>query len=108
MGPSAVVFACANPPEIDPEQAREAGARIVATGRSDIPNQVNNSLAFPRLFRGVLDAGATAITDGMVRAAVEALAGRETGLSEERLLPSHDDVAAHVRVAVATGAAAAA
>lgn len=111
MGPSAIVFACANPvPEIDPEEARTAGARIIATGRSDLPNQVNNSLAFPGVFRGALDAGATAITDGMVRAAVEALAayGRETGLSEVRLLPSQDDVEAHVRVAVATGTAAAA
>jgi len=109
MASGAVVFACANPvPEIPPDEARAAGARIVATGRSDLPNQVNNSLAFPGLFRGVLDVGARSISDGMVRAAVDALAayGRETGLADDRLLPSQDDVEAHVRVAVAAGSAA--
>jgi len=66
MADEAIVFACANPiPEIWPWEAKEAGAKIVSTGRSDFPNQVNNSLGFPAIFRGVLDVQATTITDGM-------------------------------------------
>jgi len=109
MAKDAVVLACANPvPEIWPEVARNAGARIVATGRSDFPNQVNNSLVFPGLFRGVLDVRARTISDRMAIAAAEELvaAAREKGLSPDRLLPSMDDRMAAARVAAASGAAA--
>ena len=76
MAKDAIVFACANPvPEIWPWEAKAAGARIVATGRSDFPNQVNNSLGFPGIFRGALDVRARTITDEMCLAAAEALAG---------------------------------
>ena len=75
MAPDAIVFALANPtPEVDPDRAREV-ASIVATGRSDIPNQINNVLAFPGIFRGALEAGARAITPAMTLAASEAIAG---------------------------------
>ncbi len=75
MAPGPIIFALANPvPEIMPEEALEAGARIVATGRSDFPNQVNNSLVFPGVFRGALDVRATTITTDMELAAAEALA----------------------------------
>jgi malate dehydrogenase (oxaloacetate-decarboxylating) len=86
MAADAVVFACANPaPEVWPWEAKEAGARIVGTGRSDFPNQVNNSLGFPGIFRGVLDVRARTITDEMAMAAAEALAttGETRGLDEE-------------------------
>jgi malate dehydrogenase (oxaloacetate-decarboxylating) len=74
MNPGAVVFALANPdPEIDPLEA-QAHAAVVATGRSDFPNQINNVLAFPGVFRGLLDAQATEITDDMLIAAAEAIA----------------------------------
>jgi malate dehydrogenase (oxaloacetate-decarboxylating) len=70
MTPGAIVFACANPtPEIWPWEAKEAGAMVVATGRSDFPNQVNNSLGFPGIFRGTLDVQAKNITDEMCIAA---------------------------------------
>ena len=91
MAKDAIVFSCANPvPEIWPWEATEAGARIVATGRSDFPNQVNNSLGFPGLFRGVLDVGATKITDGMCNAAAEELLSyaEDNGLSEDCIIPS--------------------
>ncbi len=75
MNKDAIIFAMANPtPEIFPDEAREAGAKIVATGRSDFPNQINNSLIFPGFFRGLLDAGITKITTEMKIAAAEALA----------------------------------
>lgn len=75
MAPNAIVFALANPtPEIMPDEAVAAGAGVVATGRSDFPNQVNNMLAFPGIFRGALDARATQINDEMLAAAVRALA----------------------------------
>lgn len=75
MAPNAIVFALANPtPEIMPDEAAAAGAGVVATGRSDFPNQVNNMLAFPGIFRGALDARATQINDEMLAAAVRALA----------------------------------
>jgi len=108
MATNAVVLACANPvPEIWPDVARNAGAQIVATGRSDFPNQVNNSLVFPGLFRGVLDVRARTISNRMAIAAAEELvaAAREKGLSPDRLLPSMDDWTAAARVAAATGAA---
>ncbi len=94
MNRDAIVFACANPmPEIWPSEAKAAGARIVATGRSDFPNQLNNSLVFPGLFRGVLDAGATTITDEMIHAAAMALAGyaEARGLDDDHILPTMDD-----------------
>jgi malate dehydrogenase (oxaloacetate-decarboxylating) len=109
MADDAVVFACANPvPEIWPEDAARAGAAIVATGRSDFPNQVNNALAFPGIFRGVLDVRASAITDEMAIAAARALAryAAETGLSRDRIVPSIDDEEVAVREAVAVGRAA--
>jgi malate dehydrogenase (oxaloacetate-decarboxylating) len=93
MAKDAIIFACANPvPEIWPWEAKEAGAAIVATGRSDFPNQVNNSLGFPGIFRGTLDVRASTITDEMCFAAAQALAdhvGDE--LSTEHLLPNMDD-----------------
>ena len=94
MAPDPVVFACANPvPEIWPWEATEAGAAVVATGRSDFPNQVNNSLGFPGIFRGTLDVRATTITDTMCIAAADALAGmaEEKGLSPDYILPNMDE-----------------
>ena len=90
MANDAIIFACANPiPEIWPWDAEEAGARIVATGRSDFPNQVNNSLGFPGIFRGVLDVKAKTITDDMCIAAATELANyaEERGMSEKDILP---------------------
>jgi malate dehydrogenase (oxaloacetate-decarboxylating) len=109
MAPEAVVFACANPvPEIWPQAATAAGARIVATGRSDFANQVNNSLVFPGLFRGVLDVRARRISEGMARAAARALsdAARAQGLSETAILPRCDDIELAAGIAAAVGAAA--
>lgn len=94
MGKDAIVFACANPvPEIWPWEAKEAGAAVIATGRSDFPNQVNNSLGFPGIFRGTLDVRATTITDGMCLAAADALASmaEEKGLTHEYILPTMDE-----------------
>jgi malate dehydrogenase (oxaloacetate-decarboxylating) len=105
MAPRAIVFACANPvPEIWPWEAQEAGAEIVASGRSDFPNQVNNSLGFPGIFRGALDVRARTITDEMALAAAHelALVAEEGGLSRERIVPRMDDWESHVRVAAAT------
>ena len=90
MARDAIVFPMANPvPEIEPEEALAAGARVVGTGRSDHPNQINNVLAFPGLFRGALDVRARDITEGMKRAASFALAALvpETELSETHILP---------------------
>jgi malate dehydrogenase (oxaloacetate-decarboxylating) len=109
MASDAVVLACANPvPEIWPDIARAAGARIVATGRGDFPNQVNNSLVFPGIFRGILDVRARTISDRMAIAAAEELvaAARETGLHPNRLLPTMDDWTIAARIAGATGTAA--
>ena len=93
MNKDAIVFACANPvPEIWPWEAVAAGARVVATGRSDFPNQVNNSLGFPGIFRGSLDVRARTITDEMCFAAAKALADHVgERLSEEYILPTMDD-----------------
>jgi len=93
MAKDAIVFACANPvPEIWPWEATAAGARVVATGRSDFPNQVNNSLGFPGIFRGALDVRARTITDEMCFAAAKALADHVgENLSEEHILPTMDD-----------------
>ncbi len=90
MAKDAVVFACANPtPEIFPDEAKAGGAKVVATGRSDYPNQVNNVLAFPGVFRGALDARASDINDAMKLAAAEALAGLVSPgeLNEDMILP---------------------
>ncbi|RDD61040.1 NAD(P)-dependent malic enzyme [Ferruginivarius sediminum] len=106
MAADPVVFACANPtPEVWPWQAAEAGAGIVATGRSDLPNQVNNALAFPGIFRGILDVRTRAIDEGAAMAAADALAelGERRGLGRESILPSIDDPAIAVELAVAVG-----
>jgi malate dehydrogenase (oxaloacetate-decarboxylating) len=106
MARDAIVFACANPvPEIWPWEAQEAGATIVATGRSDFPNQVNNALCFPGIFRGVLDVGARTITDEMCIAVAEELArcAEEQGLAEDHILPRMDDPEVMPREAVAVG-----
>lgn len=94
MAKDAIVFACANPtPEIYPEQAMKAGARVIATGRSDYPNQINNVLAFPGIFRGVFDARAKEITDDMKIAAAEAIAQlvSDSELREEYIIPEAFD-----------------
>jgi len=109
MNDDAIVFPLANPvPEIWPEEAKEAGARIVGTGRSDLPNQINNSLGFPGIFRGALDVRATTITDSMAVAAAYELAriGEEEGLSEEKILPTMDNWDVFPREAAAVAIAA--
>jgi malate dehydrogenase (oxaloacetate-decarboxylating) len=109
MARNSIVFACANPvPEIWPEEAMAAGARIVATGRGDFPNQINNSLVFPGLFRGVLDVRAKRITDQMALAAARELAscGEAAGLDERRVLPAMDNEDVAIRIAAAVGMAA--
>ncbi len=107
MADDAIVFPIANPtPEIWPWEALEAGARVVATGRSDFPNQVNNSLGFPGIFRGALDVRARTITDEMCLAAANELArtAADTGeLSEERILPTMVDDEVFPREAAAVG-----
>lgn len=105
MNEDAIVFACANPiPEIWPWEAKAAGARIVATGRSDFPNQVNNSLGFPGIFRGTLDVRATTITDEMCFAAAKALADQiGDQMDEEHILPTMDDWEVFPREAAAVG-----
>ncbi|MCK4316544.1 MAG: malate dehydrogenase, partial [Anaerolineae bacterium] len=106
MAEDAILFACANPiPEIWPWEAKEAGARIVGTGRSDFPNQINNSLGFPGIFRGVLDVRATTITDEMAIAAAEELArcAEEQGLDEEHIVPTMGDWEVFPREAAAVG-----
>ena len=109
MAKDAVVFAMANPvPEIDPSAAKRAGARVVATGRSDHPNQINNVLAFPGIFRGALDARAKDITDDMQLAAARAIAGlvSDEELSEDYILPRAFDPRIAPAVARAVAAAA--
>jgi len=93
MADDAIVFACANPvPEIWPWEALEAGAAVVATGRSDFPNQVNNSLGFPGIFRGTLDVRAHTISDEMCFAAARAMADHVgDNLDAEHILPNMDD-----------------
>ncbi|MEY8353487.1 NADP-dependent malic enzyme [Lachnospiraceae bacterium 54-53] len=91
MNVAPIIFACANPvPEILPDQAKRGGAAVVCTGRSDYPNQVNNVLAFPGVFRGVLDVRASEVTEGMKIAAAYALAGLVDGteLSSDYILPN--------------------
>ena len=103
MAKDAIVFAMANPiPEIMPDLAREAGAVIVGTGRSDFPNQINNSLVFPGVFRGALDAGATRITTRMKLAAAEALAALVVEPTVDNVIPWSLDRAVPLAVAKAT------
>jgi malate dehydrogenase (oxaloacetate-decarboxylating) len=104
MAPGPIVFALANPvPEIWPSVAREAGAAIVATGRGDFPNQVNNSLVFPAVFRGVLDARARRIPDEIVLVAARELAeyAAQHGLSPEHIIPTMEEHEVFPRVAAA-------
>ncbi len=105
MAEDPIVFALANPdPEIWPWDAKEAGAKVVATGRSDFPNQVNNSLIFPSVFRGALDVRSKKITDGMVIEAAKELARytEEKGLREDYIVPKMTDWEVYPRVAAAT------
>jgi len=106
MADDSIVFATANPvPEIWPWEAEEAGVRIFATGRSDFPNQINNSLGFPGIFRGTLDVRAETITDEMcIAAAVElAQTAEDAGLSETSIVPTMDNWEVFPREAVAVG-----
>ncbi|MDR6122099.1 malate dehydrogenase (oxaloacetate-decarboxylating) [Bacillus sp. SLBN-46] len=109
MNPDSIIFAMANPvPEIMPDEAKEAGAKVVGTGRSDFPNQVNNVLAFPGIFRGALDVRATHINEKMKVAAVEAIANliNEDELNADYVIPAPFDprVAPDVAAAVAKAA----
>jgi len=106
MAKDAILFACANPiPEIWPQEAEEAGVRIVATGRSDFPNQVNNSIGFPGIFRGTLDVKAKTITDEMCIAAAYELAkfAEDRGISEDNIIPTMGEWEVFIREAVAVG-----
>jgi malate dehydrogenase (oxaloacetate-decarboxylating) len=108
MAKNPIVFSLANPdPEIPPEEAKTAGAFIVASGRSDFPNQVNNVLAFPGIFRGALDARAPAITEKMEMAAAEALMACVPEPTTEKILPDLFDRAVVPAIAKAVSAAAA-
>ncbi|MBQ2191794.1 MAG: NAD-dependent malic enzyme [Clostridia bacterium] len=109
MNEDAVVFACANPtPEIFPEDAKAGGARVIATGRSDYPNQINNVLAFPGIFRGAFDVRARDINDEMKIAAAEALASliADDELSEDYIIPQAFDKRVGPAVAKAVAEAA--
>src|SRR2546427_515716 len=104
MADDSILFVIANPvPEIWPWEAAEAGARVIATGRSDFPNQVNNSLGFPGIFRGTLDVRARTITDEMCIAAAEALGrvAEEKGLDETHIVPTMDGIEVCAREATA-------
>lgn len=106
MASDSIMFATANPiPEIWPWEAKEAGVRIVATGRSDFPNQINNSLGFPGIFRGTLDVRAKTITDEMCIAAAYELAktAEDKEISEEYIVPTMDEWEVFPREAVAVG-----
>jgi malate dehydrogenase (oxaloacetate-decarboxylating) len=106
MADDAILFACANPiPEIWPWEATEAGVKIMATGRSDFPNQVNNSLVFPAIFRGALDVRAKTITDEMCIASASELAkyAEDKGINDEYIIPSMQEWEIYPRQAVATG-----
>jgi malate dehydrogenase (oxaloacetate-decarboxylating) len=106
MASDPIVFACANPvPEIWPWEAEEAGAKVIATGRSDFPNQVNNSLVFPAIFRGALDVRAKTITDEMCIASASALAkyAEDKGLTEEYIIPAMSEWEIYPLQAVETG-----
>ena len=109
MNPDPVVFACANPtPEIFPDEAKEAGAVVIATGRSDFPNQINNVLAFPGIFRGTFDVRASDINEEMKIAAAKAIAGviPEEELSADYIIPKAFDPRVKDAVAAAVAQAA--
>ena len=108
MAPDSIVFAMANPdPEVHPDDAHRAGARVIATGRSDFPNQINNVLAFPGVFRGAMDVRARCVTEGMKQAAAVALADVIVDeLSEDCVIPSCFDPRVAPAVAAAVAAAA--
>ncbi|MBO4219222.1 MAG: NAD-dependent malic enzyme [Erysipelotrichaceae bacterium] len=109
MNRDAIIFACANPtPEIFPDEARKGGARIIATGRSDYPNQINNVLAFPGVFRGAFDVRASEINEEMKMAAALALADlvSDEELSEDYIIPKPFDVRVARSVAAAVAQAA--
>ena len=109
MNRDAIVFACANPtPEIFPEDAKKGGAKVVSTGRSDYPNQINNVLAFPGIFRGTFDVRASDINEEMKMAAAEALAGliSDEELSEDYIIPKAFDPRVGPAVAKAVAEAA--
>ena len=109
MNRDAIIFACANPtPEIFPEDAKAGGAAVISTGRSDYPNQINNVLAFPGIFRGALDVRASDINDEMKIAAANALAGliSDEELSADYIIPAAFDVRVKDAVAEAVKAAA--
>ena len=104
-----VIFACAHPtPEIFPEEAKAGGARVVSTGRSDFPNQINNVLAFPGIFRGAFDVRASDINDEMKLAAAKALADliSDEELNEEYIIPKAFDPRVGKAVAAAVAEAA--
>lgn len=106
MADDGIIFACANPiPEIWPWEAKEGGAKVVATGRSDFPNQVNNSLGFPGIFRGTLDVRASTITDEMCIAAARELAkcAEDKGIHEEYITPTMAEWEVYPREAAAVG-----
>jgi len=106
MASDSIVFACANPvPEIWPWEAEEAGAKVIATGRSDFPNQVNNSLVFPAIFRGALDVRAKTITDEMCIASATALAkhAEDKGLTKDYIIPAMSEWEIYPLQAVETG-----
>lgn len=109
MNKDAIIFACANPtPEILPDEARAGGARVIATGRSDFPNQVNNVLAFPGIFRGTFDVRAKDINDEMKMAAALALAKliSDQDLNENYIIPQAFDPCVGKAVATAVAEAA--
>ena len=109
MNKDAIVFACANPtPEIFPEDAKAGGAKVVSTGRSDFPNQINNVLAFPGIFRGAFDVGASDINEEMKMAAALALAGliSDEELNEDYIIPKAFDPRVGPAVAAAVSEAA--
>ena len=109
MNKDAIIFACANPtPEIFPDEAKAGGAKVVSTGRSDYPNQINNVLAFPGVFRGAFDVRASDINDEMKLAAAEALAGliSDEELNEDYIIPKAFDPRVGKAVAKAVAEAA--
>ena len=109
MAKDAIIFACANPtPEIFPEDAKAGGARIIATGRSDFPNQINNVLAFPGIFRGTFDVRASDINEEMKMAASYALANliSDEELNEDYIIPAAFDKRVGPAVAAAVAEAA--
>jgi malate dehydrogenase (oxaloacetate-decarboxylating) len=107
MAKDPIIFALANPiPEIMPDEAKMGGAAVVGTGRSDLPNQINNVLGFPGIFRGALDARATRITAGMKLAAVHAIAGCLTNPSTDHIIPATLDPVVAFKVAEAVKAVA--